>query len=216
MKKKIGIITALMMFTVSIAACSSSAQTKESVPAAESSIHTPSAEGSQMADDSEMTLLNAEEPIALTASGQSADFDMMKVILDQVNLSYSADSLMEPEGLNDCKTLIVVIGGSSKGLGAAGIDAETELKRVEKLLSKAKEQGINVLSVHIGGEGRRGALGDRFIEPSVAESDGVIVVAAGNKDGLFTELGTKYGIPVTEVNAMVDTTEVMKSIFGQE
>ena len=36
---------------------------------------------------------------------------------------------------DDCKTLILAVGGSSKGLGAAGIDADQELARTDALIS---------------------------------------------------------------------------------
>ena len=52
---------------------------------------------------------------------------------------------------DDCKTLILAVGGSSKGLGAAGIDADQELARTDALISAAKEKGIIVLALHTGG-----------------------------------------------------------------
>lgn len=156
-----------------------------------------------------------EAPILLISAGQSADFDMVKVIMDQAGVAYSADNVAEAGSLGDNKTIIVAVGGSSKGLGAAGIDADAELDRVDQVMQEAKEKGLHVIALHIGGEGRRGALGDRYIEPVVSRADYVIVVESGNKDGIFTDLCTQYGIPLDSVDNMAKIPEMMKPLFEQ-
>lgn len=53
--------------------------------------------------------------IALTSAGQSPDAMMVRVVLKKLGVEADSDPLMKPEGLTQ-KILIVVIGGSSKGL----------------------------------------------------------------------------------------------------
>ena len=161
----------------------------------------------------ETSQFKGEMPVVITSAGQSADFEMIKVMFDKNELEYSANSVVTEEDLGDCRTLIVAIGGSSKGLGAAGIDADAELARVEKLLKAAKEKEIKIVAAHIGGSGRRGKLGDRYIAPCVNAADYVIVVEEGNEDGLFTQLTSDNNIPMDSVSNMTDVIPLIKAMF---
>ena len=59
--------------------------------------------------------------IALTSIGQSSDSMMVKVVLKKMKVTPDTDNLMKAEDLEGKDILIAVVGGSSKGLGAAGI-----------------------------------------------------------------------------------------------
>lgn len=148
----------------------------------------------------QQTTAFAGKPAVLTAIGQSADFEMVKVLLTRNKIPFKAEALVKAENLDaSSPTLILVVGASSKGLGAAGISAEAELVRTKALLKRAKELKMSVITVHVGGAARRGALSDSFIEPCMASSDYAIVVESGNQDGLFTKLAAKANIAVTSV-----------------
>lgn len=155
----------------------------------------------------------AEEPALLTSIGQSADVEMIKALMDNANLEYRLEKLVKAEELADEKTLILAVGGSSKGLGAAGIDADEELKRLEALLDAAQDKDMTIIVVHIGGENRRGDLSDRFIEPSAKDADYIIVVEEGNEDGLFTDIASENNIPLDSVANIADVLEPLKSAF---
>ena len=58
------------------------------------------------------------------------------------------------------KTVLLVLGASSKGLGAAGISAQGEIDRTNLLIAEAKKQGIKIIGLHIGGKSRRGEMSD--------------------------------------------------------
>lgn len=132
----------------------------------------------------------ADKPPVLTSSGQSADIEMVKVLLDRAKVTYKMDAKLAAPGLaaTGAKSMILVLGGSSKGLGAAGISAQAEIDRTKALIAEAKKQGLKIIGLHIGGEGRRGELSDKFLVDTVPLCDYVIVVAEGNKDGLFNKL----------------------------
>ncbi|MEG1850154.1 MAG: DUF6305 family protein [Oscillospiraceae bacterium] len=155
----------------------------------------------------------AELPALIVSAGQSADFEMIKVMFDQNQMAYTAAALASKEDFGDNKTLVVAIGGSSKGLGAAGIDADVELERVKKLLAAAKENKMTIIAAHIGGDGRRGKLGDRYIEPCVLAADYVIVVESGNADGLFTKLTSENHIPMDVISNMTDAVPLVAAAF---
>lgn len=142
----------------------------------------------------------AGQPGFLTSVGQSADTEMVKVLLNRAKISFTIDGTAKAGGIPaTAKTLVLAIGGSSKGLGAAGIAAEDEMARVKALIADARKKGMKVIGVHVGGEARRGELSDKFIQLAVPFCDYVVIVAEGNKDGLFSKLcGTK--IPLDSVD----------------
>lgn len=142
----------------------------------------------------------AEKPAILTAIGQSADIEMVKVLLNRSKIPFTADPLIKAAGLpGGAKTLVLSIGGSSKGLGAAGISVDDEMARSTALIKRAKELGMKIIAIHVGGEARRGALSDAFIEACVPASDLVIVVEDGDKDGIFGKLAAPSKIAVVKV-----------------
>ncbi len=155
----------------------------------------------------------AEGPVLLTSVGQSADYEMVKTMLDKNNIKCEKNSLATSADLEGIKTLMLAVGGSSKGLGAAGIDANGELERVAELIGAADEQGIVIIAVHVGGEARRGDLSDKFIAPSFEKADYAIVVADGDKDGLMKGLAAQAGIPFDEVSSMADVVPKLGAAF---
>jgi len=157
----------------------------------------------------------ASPPVLLTSIGQSADVEMARALMNRLKLGYTQDNLIKAQGLAaaNAKTLVVVIGGSSKGLGAAGISADAELERAKALLAEAKKRGMKIIGMHIGGEARRGELSDRFINAAVPMCDYVIVVEEGNGDGLFTRLCASSKIPLDMVQKISQVGEPLAAAF---
>ena len=156
----------------------------------------------------------ADKPAVLTSVGQSADIEMVRVLLTRAKIPFRSDAQLQANGLgSDDKTLILVIGGSSKGLGAAGISTEDEMKRSQALVKKARDMGMKIIAVHVGGEARRGSLSDGFIKFAVPESDYVIVVSDGDKDGLFTNLTKEAKIPCDKVDKISSVGAPLAAAF---
>jgi hypothetical protein len=156
----------------------------------------------------------AEKPVILTSVGQSADVEMVKVLFGRAKIPFVLDGAIKPSALAaaKAKTLVLAIGGSSKGLGAAGVSAEAELERTKALIAEARKLGMKVIGVHVGGEARRGELSDKFIAASVPFCDYVIVVAEGNQDQLFDKLcGSK--IPLDKVNKIAEVGAPLAAAF---
>lgn len=156
----------------------------------------------------------ADKPAVLTSSGQSADIEMVKVLLDRAKVPYKLDARIAAPALagSGGKSLVVVLGGSSKGLGAAGISTQAELDRTKALIAEAKKQGMKIVGLHIGGEGRRGELSDKFLVDTVPACDYVIVVADGNKDNLFAKL-TGGKIPLDSVEKISKVGDPLVKAF---
>lgn len=155
-----------------------------------------------------------ERPGLLTSVGQSSDIAIVKVVVNtQLKLDLAVKPVATTADLEGMKTLVVVVGASTKGLGAAGLDVEKEAARGAALLKAAREKGIKVLVLHTGGESRRGKTSNDMIEAAMPAADEAIVVAAGNKDKLFNTLAAKRSTPVVEVEKATALAEALKPIF---
>ncbi|MCI5725173.1 MULTISPECIES: DUF6305 family protein [Fusobacterium] len=154
-----------------------------------------------------------EKPILLTSVGQSADVQMVKALLKKGNIEAEFDKSVKAEDLKGQKTVILAIGGSSKGLGAAGIKAEDEIARVEKLIKAAKSKGMKLIGMHIGGAARRGELSDKFVYVAAPYVDYLIVVSEGNKDGVFTKISADKKIQMDEVDKVAGALDPLKKAF---
>jgi len=155
----------------------------------------------------------AELPMMITSAGQSADFDIAKTLMDKAGLSYDTNSTLQPGELGDIKTLVVSVGGSSKGLGAAGIDANDEVKRIESVVTEAKEKGIKVIALHTGGEGRRGDLSDKFVDGVMPLADYMIVVSTGDSDGYISGIAIENDIPMASLGQIADVIGALQKTF---
>jgi hypothetical protein len=155
-----------------------------------------------------------EKPGLVVSAGQSADVTIVKVLLNtQLKLGLDVKPTAQPADLAGMKTLVVVVGASVKGLGAAGLDMEKETARVRALLKAARDQGVRILAMHTGGDARRGQTSNDLIQVVVPEADYVIVVASGNKDKLFNTLAAKRGTPVVEVEKVAAAGDAAKAVF---
>jgi hypothetical protein len=156
----------------------------------------------------------AERPALLTTVGQSADIEMVKLLLERAGVPHTAAPQAKASDLaaSGAKTLVLVLGGSTKGLGAAGISTDAELARTKALIAEAKKRGLTIIGLHVGGEARRGELSDRFIQAGVPACQYLIVVADGDKDGFISKLcGTT--IPLDKVERMSKAVEPLKKAF---
>lgn len=225
--KKLGIFIAASALTLSLAACGSGASSTTTTAAAAETTAAASAETTAAASAettaaagaaTELTEISAgmcSTPAILTSIGQSADVDIANTLCTKAGIEVTMNKNITGADLpDDCKTLILAVGGSSKGLGAAGIDADQELARTDALISSAKEKGIIVLALHTGGSARRGTLSDSFITPAFQGCDAAIVVSEGDSDGLMSGILSGNGTPAIYVDNTAGTLDALKTAFG--
>ena len=213
MKKKI-VLLSLIVVSLSLVACGGSNQTTNKADNKEVNA-VQETESNKTTEETKLADFKAEEPVLLTTVGQSADVEMVKAILDNLEINYNMNNLAKSGEIGDAKTLILAVGGSSKGLGAAGIDANVELERVSGLIKDAKANGVKVIAMHIGGEARRGELSDKFIKPSFENADYAIVVSEGDKDGKIKEIGESKNIPIEYIDQMSKALDSLKVVFNK-
>jgi len=96
------------------------------------------------------------EEVTITSVGQTSDGMLVKVLMKGMAVDPGYNSGLTAQALGSQKALIVVVGGSSKGLGAAGVTLDQERSRARLLLQEARKRGSRVLLMHIGGARRRG------------------------------------------------------------
>jgi len=223
MKRKLLAITLCTLICLGLAACSGSSSTAASKTASSSaasstssSAASSSASSSASGDFKALTAgMFDSTSVCLTSAGQSADLNVVQTLLKKAGIDAYMNATMDAATLKQYKTLVVAIGGSSKGLGAAGIDENQELQRLNTLYAEAKADGIKVLSLHIGGSSRRGVLSDKFIPDALKASTAAIILKEGDSDSMMKNILVSGSIPAQYVEKQVDAVEPLKLVFGK-
>jgi ABC-type proline/glycine betaine transport system substrate-binding protein len=171
----------------------------------------------------------AETPVLLASCGQSPGPVMLKVILQKLGLKYELNALATPADLKakaqagtPYKSLVIVMGASLKGMGAAGISIDDELKRSAELIDEARKEGIKIIGAHIEGMKRRSqgaAAGDTTDEQTIdavaPNSDLLIINKEGDSDGRFTTISKARNIPMIVVEKNLDLVTELGKLFGK-
>lgn len=213
MKRLITFALAAAM-ALSLTACGNTGSNTSSASGG-SSVSTSAGGSNAGASLPEITAGSCQTPAILTSIGQSADVDIVSTLCSKAGLEVQTNATLSADDLTaDCKTLILAVGGSSKGLGAAGIDEAQELERTNALLAKADELGITVLAMHTGGSARRGTLSDAFIKPAFEAADIAIVVSEGDGDGLMSGILANNNTPSAYVAQAADCLATLQTLFG--
>ena len=169
----------------------------------------------------------AELPVLITSCGQSNAPTTIKVVMQRLKMAFDIDPLATPETLQakakagtPYKSLIITMGASLKGMGAAGIEIEDELARAAALIAEARKEGIKIIGAHIEGMKRRaqGAdAGDTTDEQSIdavaPKSDLLLIIKEGNSDGRFSNIATGKKIPLIEVEKNMDLVAALEKLL---
>lgn len=161
----------------------------------------------------------AEGPIVVTTCGQSPGALMAHQLCGQVGLESEKVDLLEADYLkeNDFNTVIITMGTSGKGMGAAGTDMQDEVDRINAVIEEAHNQNMTIIGAHIEGEARRVDENDeKSIKTVAPKSDIIIVREDSNKDNYFTDLGEEKDIPVYVIEKTLELKEPLKEIFEVE
>ncbi len=171
----------------------------------------------------------AKEPVLITSCGQSPGPAMIKVVLQKLKVDFDLQPLAKASDLQKKKesgqpygSVIIVMGASLKGMGAAGISMDDEIKRISGLIQEARNQGLTIIGAHVEGMKRRSqgaAAGDTTDEQSIdavaPNSDILLVNKDGNSDGRFTTIAQVKNIPLIEVEKNMDLVAEFSKIYGK-
>ena len=157
--------------------------------------------------------LTLAEPALITSAGQSADVSMAELLCKKAGVEATVLPMAEAKDLKGAKTLVIVAGFSSKGLGAAGVSREEEMERVASIIAAAKKEKLPILMMHIGGTARRGGQSDDFNTVAAEAADCMIVVKQGDEDGFFSTIATARKTPMFLVDKMSAAVAPLKTLF---
>ncbi|MCQ1531040.1 DUF6305 family protein [Lutispora saccharofermentans] len=154
----------------------------------------------------------AKTPIAIISAGQSTDSYIIHDISNQLMLRSFFMPQARDTDLKEVNTIVFVIGYSSLGMKLQNISYEEEIERIDKLLEKAKNDDLKVLTIVMGGEqlDNRTEQMIRLIGPG---TDYFIGLRKSSKESILIELTKDEDIPLTLVDKVNDIIEPFASAF---
>jgi hypothetical protein len=186
----------------------------------------------QETEEEEPAVITFEQPVLITSIGQSAGAAQAKILAMKAGLDFVYEQRANLDDLEGMKTLIVVMGASGKGLGAAGVDIDAEIEWAMELFDRAQELEIAIIAMHIEGSARRGPMSDQINTAFAPRADYLIIKGAateeeaanidideaanGNIDGLFTKIAEENEIPIAFVARTLDVVAVLEDLFPAE
>lgn len=165
----------------------------------------------------------ASGPAVVTSLGQTPGALMVKMLCDQIKVKATEDVLYTASQLTAAskkkatapKTLFVTMGTSLKGMGAAGVDLDSEVKRVTELVATAHKLGMLVVGTQIEGLSRRTDQSDERSNKTVCSlADMLIIRKEVDNDGFFSKVAKDRKIPIAFVDSPLETTNVLMPLFG--
>ncbi len=164
------------------------------------------------------TIPTAKAPAIQVAPGLAPEIEMIKILGSRAKLALTSNATataadLEKGGKKAYETLILVIGGSGKGLGAAGVSIDDEVQRAKELIAKAKQLGMFIIGIHVGGADRRGPNTEALLPTELPALNYLIVRSDGNADGVFTKAAQQYKYPITVVEKTTELQDLLKKIF---
>jgi len=172
-----------------------------------------------------------EAPVLITGFGQCQDTNNVNILTRRLKVpaDYKLDVPAEQIDWSKYKTLFAVLGCSSSVYCCAfdadstaivitrdgkpsptvsGLSILDEAARCAAIVKGAREHGVKIIAMHVGGEPRRLQNSEPFL-PFAASADYMIVRADGNQDGYFTKLCQQHSVPLYTIEK---TGELKKGI----
>ncbi len=211
-------VTAVMLLT--LAACGSEpAPTQPAAPQTTQAPQTTPAQtdAPQPSESAAPAAASFEGPVLVISVGKSADISIAKSMMARIQVDYD---VYEPEAgkepdLGGVKTVIIVPGVSTKGLGEAGIQLNDELDATKKIVEKIEAADVKVLVAHLGGSSRRDDLTDQFIDIVLPAADHIVCLDEGNRDGKFTDYAAQHGITCESAENISGLVTNVQKLFGK-
>ncbi len=160
----------------------------------------------------------ANRKVYLTCCGQS-DISIIEACFRSAGIdsaTYTTNNMLNATDINDAEVpvVILVVGASSKGLGSAGVNVESETARASAFARAAEQGKIELLVAHVGGTSRRGATSDPIIKAITSAADLLLVVEGGNNDNYFTNTASANSIDLYLYSKSSKLVDPFKTLFG--
>lgn len=154
-----------------------------------------------------------QQPILVTSFGQSTDAAMIDTVMKKLGVNYNYNATANASSISTYKTIVIAVGASTKGLGAAGISEDQETSRAKEFMEAAKKSGAKIICVHIGGSSRRGKLSDTLTDLVLPASSYIVLKEDANFDYKFTNYAEKNNVPISLIFANKDSLTVFENLL---
>ena len=154
-----------------------------------------------------------KQPVFVTSFGQSTDAAMLDTVMKRIGVDYVYNATATADAIKGYKTVVIAVGASTKGLGAAGISEAEETARAREIMDYIKANDVEVICCHIGGSARRGTLSDLYADMVMDESSLIVLKEDANFDYKFTKYAEEHNKPISLIYATKDALTVFTEIF---
>ena len=154
-----------------------------------------------------------KQPVFVTSLGQSTDAAMLDTVMKRIGVDYVYNATATADAIKGYKTVVIAVGASTKGLGAAGISEAEETARAKAIMDYIKANDVEVICCHIGGSARRGTLSDLYADMVMEESSLIVLKEDANFDYKFTKYAEEHNVPISLIYATKDALTVFTEIF---
>ena len=154
-------------------------------------------------------------PVFVTSFGQSTDAAMLDTVMKRIGVQYAYNATANADAIRGYKTIVIAVGASTTGLGAAGISEAEETERAKAIMQVIEETGAEVICCHIGGSARRGALSDLFADMVMAKASWIVLKEDANFDYKFTKYAEEHNVPISLIYATKDALTVFTDVFSK-
>ena len=155
------------------------------------------------------------QPVFVTSFGQSTDAAMLDTVMKRIGVDYAYNATANADAVKGYKTVVIAVGASTKGLGAAGISESEETERAKAIMQAIAETGAQVICCHIGGSARRGTLSDVFADMVMEKASYIVLKEDANFDYKFTKYAEEHNLPISLIYATKDALTVFTDVFGK-
>lgn len=155
----------------------------------------------------------AKTPVIITSAGQSTDTYIVRDTANQLMIRSYFMPQAKIESLKDVNAIVFVVGYSSLGLRLQGISYEEEKKRIEKLLEKAVDNELTILTVVIGREQSNDSKTEELLRLIGTKSNYLIGIKGSSSEKILAELARDGNIPLTLVDKINSIFEPFASAF---
>lgn len=156
-------------------------------------------------------------PVVITTIGQSPGAMQVGMLLRQLKVQATHDDNLAVSGLagKGYKVLVLTMGTSLKGMGAAGVDLGSEIARCNALVAEARKQKMFVVGAQIEGMKRRTDDSDEKSNKAVcAVADLLIIRKEIDHDNYFTNVAKQKNIPLIRTKEALDFKYALGALFG--
>ena len=116
------------------------------------------------------------------------------------------------------QTVMFIMGASTKGMGASGLNIETELKRVNENITWCRSNNVKMIGWQLEGVSQRSKAGsdnERIYDAVTPNMNQLLVIKSANDyDNKFSTVASQKSIPIEIYTSARDAAPILKKIFG--